>query len=117
MITKTKINKRAKKKRNPLLAKAILLSKNASLELAKKLSVPRRKKIVVNLTDLNKTDYKKVIVPGKVLGKGEINKKISVYAFGFSKTAIEKLKNAGCKFGSIIEEIEKNPNLDAELLF
>ncbi|HYN52106.1 MAG TPA: 50S ribosomal protein L15 [Thermoleophilaceae bacterium] len=34
-------------------------------------------------------------VPVKVLGKGEINKAITVYAHGFSKTAREKIEAAG----------------------
>ena len=34
-------------------------------------------------------------VPVKVLGKGEINKAITVYAPGFSKTAREKIEAAG----------------------
>ena len=53
----------------------------------------------------------KVLIVGKILGSGEIDKKISVSALGFSKKAEEKLKKAWCDFKLIKQEIEKNPKL------
>jgi ribosomal protein L18E len=52
-----------------------------------------------------------VIVVGRVLGLGDIKKKISISALGFSTQAKEKLKKAGCETKKIKEEIEKNPKL------
>ncbi len=112
MISKTQIQKKIKNKKNLQLVKTIILAKkNNHLELAKKLSVPTRKQAKINLNELNDIEEKNIIVPGKVLGVGEINKKISVSALGFSKQAMEKLKKAGCEAKLIKTELEKNPEL------
>jgi len=47
-------------------------------------------------------------VPGKVLGTGELNKKITVAAYTFSEQAVQKI-NAKGKCLSIKELVEKNP--------
>lgn len=77
-------------------------SKNAFyLSLAKKLNSQRRKKEGTNVSKLNKVslDGEKLAVPGKVLGEGEITKKLHVYAWSFSKEAKTKIEKAGgsCK--------------------
>ncbi len=48
-------------------------------------------------------------VPGKVLGKGDIDFSVSVAAFGFSQRAREKIVNGGGECLSLDELIEKNP--------
>ncbi|MDP3758526.1 MAG: uL15 family ribosomal protein, partial [Candidatus Daviesbacteria bacterium] len=55
-------------------------------------------------------EKEKVIVPGKVLSQGEINKKIKVIALSFSEKAKEKLKKSGCEFSNILTEIKSNPS-------
>ena len=67
---------------------------------------------VINLSDLNKFEDGAVVTPEllkemglvkkqldgiKVLGNGEINKKLTVQAHKFSKSAIEKLEESGSK--------------------
>lgn len=84
---------------------------NNQLELAKTLSGPTRKQKSVNLDEINKLDEKKVLVIGKVLSEGNLDKKISIAALGFSEQAKEKIKKAGCEMTSIKEEIKKNPEL------
>ncbi len=112
MISKTKINSRMKRKRNPELVKTIFLAKkNNLLELAQKLSGPTRKQSSVNLNQLNEIKEEKIIVVGRVLGGGEIKRKISISALGFSEQAKEKLKKTGCEIKTIKQEIEKNPKL------
>ena len=112
MISKTKINERMRKKRNPILVEAIMLAKkNNQLELARKLSSSTRKQMQVNLAELNELKEDKIIIVGKVLGGGDIKKKMSIYALGFSSQAREKLKKAGCEIKTIHEEIKKNPKL------
>ncbi len=112
MISKTKINYRAGRKKNLSLVRTILLAKkNNQLELAKILSGPTRQQSRLNLDELNKLNEKIIIVTGKVLGSGNIEKKISVSALGFSEQAKEKLKKAGCETKTIFEELEKNPEL------
>ncbi len=119
MISKTKINKRIKRKTNPELVETIFLAKKHNLlELAKILSAPTRKRIQVNLEDIDKEagNNKTIIVPGKVLGQGELKKKIKIVALSFSSAAEEKLKKAGCKILSIKEEIEKKKKLEGKIL-
>ena len=88
-ISKTQINKRKKRKTNLELVETIELArKNNLLELGKRLSGPKRLYKKINLNALNKLKEEKVIVVGKVLSKGEVNKKMKVAALGFSADAI-----------------------------
>ena len=113
MISKTQISKRTLRKKNPEIVKTILMAKkNNLLELAKRLSGPISKYTKINLEELNKLDDKKVMVVGKVLGSGEIDKQIKVSALGFSKQAEEKLIKANCEVKTIKDEIESNNKLE-----
>jgi len=80
-------------------------------EIAERLAKPRRKRIAVNLSRLNRHTQKNemVVVPGKVLGAGEINHPVIVAAFSFSEKAKEKIKAAKGKCLSFIDLIKKNP--------
>lgn len=100
------------KKTNPELVKTIYLAKkNNHLELAKILAGSTRQQVKINLTELNDSNEKNIIVPGKVLGSGDIKKKLNVSALSFSKGAEEKLKKQGCEIKTIRKEIETNPEL------
>lgn len=113
MISKTQINYRLEKKRNPILRETIILAKSKSLlELSKKLTMPTKKQASINVGELNEMSEKEIIVVGKILGQGEISKKITIAALGFSEQAKEKLKKAGCEVRTIKQEIEKNPKLE-----
>ncbi len=113
MISKTKISKRTKKKTNPeLIATIELAKKNNLLDLAKKLSGSTRRQKRVNLSDLDKIKHEKVLIVGKVLGEGDIKKKIKIAALSFSEQAKEKLSKAGCKIFTIKQAIEKNKKLE-----
>jgi large subunit ribosomal protein L18e len=112
MISKSQISKRVKKKTNVELVRTVeLAKKNNHLDLAKKLTTPRKRQIKINVGMLNEIKEDKIAVPGKVLGTGNISKKLSVYALDFSEEAKNKLKKAGCEFRTIRQEIEKNPKL------
>jgi len=101
-----------RKKRNPEIVETIELAKKKGLlDLAKKLSAPISQYRGVNLDELGKVKESMVMVVGKVLGQGEINRKIKVSALGFSEQAKEKLKKASCEIRSIRDEIEDNENL------
>ncbi|MBD3253014.1 hypothetical protein GF386_04740 [Candidatus Pacearchaeota archaeon] len=107
MISKTQIRKRTLKKRNPEIVETIKLAKeNKLLELAKKLSSPKSNYKNINLDELNKTEGNKILVIGKVLGQGDIERKITVAALSFSKQAQEKLKNSKCEIKTIKQEIK-----------
>ena len=114
MKTKSKIEKQLQKKTNSKLVETIIAcKKNKSwLKIARILSGPRRKRSNLNLNEINKLAKEKetVIVPGKVLSLGEINKKINIVALNFSEKAKEKLLKASCEVLTILEEIKKNPN-------
>ena len=113
MISKTRIEERISNKRNPEIVETIILAKkNNLLDLAKKLSYPNSHYVSVNIDKLNDIKEGKVIVVGKILGSGEISKKISIAALGFSESAKEKLKKAGCEMKTIKKEILNNPKLD-----
>jgi large subunit ribosomal protein L18e len=66
---------------------------------------------IVNLSRLNRftKENETVIVPGKVLGSGSIDHKITVVAFMFSGGAADKLKKQNCGALSIYEFISKKP--------
>jgi len=107
MLSKTKINKRKLRKRNPEIVETIeLANKKNLLKLGMEISAPRKIHKSVNLSDLNKINDKEITIVGKVLGKGDINKKIKVVALGFSKQAREKLEKAGCEIKTIREELK-----------
>jgi len=112
MKSKTKISKQLKRKNNSKLVETIIMAKkNKSWnQIAGFLSGPRRKRVCINLEDINKNskDGDIVVVPGKILSKGEIDKKIKVVAFNFSGKAKEKLLSAGCEAKDILSEIKLN---------
>lgn len=63
--------------------------------IAKDLAKPTRQRRVVNIAKLNRFTKKGdlVIVPGKVLGTGDLNHDLTVAAWQFSSSAKEKIKN------------------------
>jgi large subunit ribosomal protein L18e len=112
-ISKTTITKRTGKKRNPEIMETInLAKKNNLLDLAKKLSAPRSQYKNINLDELSKVEGDKILVVGKILGSGEISRKIGVAALGFSQSAKESLNKAGCDLKSVRTAIEKNPKME-----
>jgi len=85
MISKTKINKRIQRKRNPeIIETMVLAKKNNLLELAKRLSAPQSNYTKINVDELNKLKENDIIVVGKVLGSGDIEKKMNISALAFS---------------------------------
>lgn len=79
--------------------------------IADDLEKPTRQRRIVNLfsLDMNTKDGEVVIVPGKVLGTGDINHKVTVAAWNFSDSAKEKIKSAKGECLSIAQLVEKNP--------
>lgn len=121
MKSKTKISKQLKKKTNPELVKTVGLAKKNEkwVGVAGALSGPRRNRLSVNLNEINQKvkEGGKVVVPGKVLSQGEIDKKIKVVALSFSEKARDKLKKAGCEVLMMSEEIKKNPGMKGVEIF
>lgn len=94
------------------------LKKQSSIEkvkiwkrIATDLEKPSRNRRVVNIYNLNKytRPEETVIIPGKVLGVGELNHKINVAAFNFSCQAAQKIINASGRIYSIYDLMKVNP--------
>jgi len=79
--------------------------------VAKDLQKPTRARRIVNLTKINKFSKENdmVVVPGKVLGSGELDHKVTIAAFTFSKQAIEKIEGSKGTIYSLYEFMKKNP--------
>ncbi len=116
MKSRTKINTVMRHKTNPYLAELLFLIKKDNQEIASLIAVPARKRIEVNLDQLNQAKTKEVIVPGKVLSSGTVDKKLTIHAMAFSAQAKEKLKKAGCETLLLIDTLRKNPKLKAEII-
>ncbi len=73
---------------------------------------PTRQRREVNVYKLNKysRDGETVLVPGKVLSVGELNKKVHVAAMSFSAPARQKIENAQGKALSIRELLKLHPD-------
>ncbi|MCS7123840.1 MAG: 50S ribosomal protein L18e [Candidatus Bathyarchaeota archaeon] len=104
---------------NPELIELIRFLKKQSREkkakiwkaIAEKLAVSRRRRIAVNISRINRYTRKNetVVVPGKVLGAGELSHPVTVAAFAFSENAKQKIKMARGKYLTIAELVKKNP--------
>lgn len=114
MKSKTLIEKQLRKKTNPLLVETIIAAKKnkAWNELASMISSSRKNYLENNLNEINEKakEGEKIVIPGKVLSQGEINKKIKIIALSFSEKAKDKLKKSGCEVKTILEEIKSNPD-------
>jgi large subunit ribosomal protein L18e len=80
-------------------------------DVAEDLTKSKRRRVAVNLSHLNRHTQKNetVVVPGKVLGAGEIDHPITITAFGFSAKGREKIEAAKGKCLSFGDLIKKNP--------
>jgi len=65
--------------------------------MAEDLEKPSRQRKMVNVYKINKyaQDGEIIVVPGKVLGTGELHKKVEVAAFSFSIEAEKKINQKG----------------------
>lgn len=77
--------------------------------IAEELTGSARKGREVNLSDINRCANGTVLVPGKVLGTGDLTKKVDIAALKFSKAAREKIAKAGGKPMTISELAKQNP--------
>lgn len=104
---------------NPVLRKLINSLEKQSREnnapvwaaIAEKLRYPRRRRIEINLDKINKLyrEGKVIVVPGKVLGDGEVDKPVKVAAFKFSSSASKKIEEAGGRAMKIDEVMRLDP--------
>lgn len=79
--------------------------------VAKDLQKPTRQRCAVNVYKIDKyaREGETILIPGKVLSVGEINKKVDVAAMNFSAEAKRKIVEAKGKALSISELLQQNP--------
>ncbi len=79
--------------------------------IADDLERPSRQRRHVNLYHIAKhcKENESIVVPGKVLGTGDIPHKVNVAAFTFSQSAREKIEKADGECLTIRELLSKNP--------
>ena len=80
-------------------------------DVAQRLERSNRRTAEVNLSDIDRhaEDGETILVPGKVLSNGDLDKKVDVVAFKFSAKVQDKIENAGGECISIEEIMESNP--------
>lgn len=112
-VSKTKIKFDSKRKTNIVVSQtlALALKNKGWLKVAKIISSSRRKYSSINLSDIDKNTKEgdTIVIVGKVLGAGELTKRIRICSFGCSKQALDKLKKIKAEVVTIEEEIKKNP--------
>lgn len=79
-------------------------------DVAEKLWRPRRQRVQVNLSTINRytENGDVVVVPGKVLGSGELDHQVTVAAWKFSRRALKEIKKRGEAI-TIDDLLERNP--------
>lgn len=79
--------------------------------IAEELEKPTRRRRVVNLSRINRyaKENEVIIVPGKVLGSGELSRKLTISAFTFSTGAMEKIKQSNSKAMTIQDLMKDDP--------
>lgn len=121
MISKTKLKKRIGKKSDSEIVETLILAKkhDAWIGVAQKLSGARREYSSVNLKQIEglAKSGDVVVVIGRVLGLGELKKKVKICALGFSGSALEKIRKTGAEGVLIKEEIKKNPKASGIKIF
>jgi len=109
-ISKTKIKQRADKKENAELKVLVDALKNSKfwMDVAYYLTKPTREMPEVNIDRLEKEtkEGEIIVVPGKVLAKGEMNHKITLASYMISEGARTKMK--GSKLVTIEELMKSN---------
>ncbi|MFB6100823.1 MAG: 50S ribosomal protein L18e [Candidatus Nanohalobium sp.] len=99
---------------NPVLLETIemLQEQDAPVwnSVAENLGKVNRKRAEVNLSDIERVaeDGETVVVPGKVLGSGYLNKDVTVAAFKASNSAKNQINDEG-EFMFIRDLVEENP--------
>ncbi len=76
--------------------------------LAEELDKPKRRRVAVNLSRINRytAEGEVVAVPGKVLAAGSLSKPLKVAAFSFSEGALEKIGMAKGEAMTLTELID-----------
>lgn len=109
----------SERKSNPVLVELIGALKNAGRtnetplwrDIASRLEGPSRNWAQVNVSKVSEHvgDGEHAVIPGKLLGDGEVTKAVTVIAFNASATAKAKIAKAGGKVLTFQEAIKAYP--------
>jgi len=95
---------------NNLIKELRIKSKEANLwkRVANDLEKPTRQRRIVNLSKIDRCtkENEVIVIPGKVLGSGLLNHKLTIAAYSFSESALDKLKKIDAK-ALLIEDFVK----------
>ena len=80
-------------------------------DIAKKLELPTKNYAEVNISKINRyaNEGEIILVPGKVLGTGNLEQPVHIAALNFSKSAIGKIRDARGSCMTIEELMMVNP--------
>jgi large subunit ribosomal protein L18e len=111
-----KIKTQKRKKTNPYIVETIAVTmKNEKWKpVSRLISSPSSNYSSLNLSqiDVRTKEGDNIVIVGKVLGQGELSKKIRIAALSFSSTALEKAKKTKSEMVLIKDEIKKNPKFE-----
>ncbi len=104
---------------NPILNDLISELKKRSIEqdanlwkrIAEDLEKPTRQRRAVNLSRISRhtKENETIVVPGKVLGSGTLDHKLTIAALNFSQGALDKIIKAGAKVVALDEISKESP--------
>lgn len=79
--------------------------------ISKKLRNSRKNRISPNLYRINKLTKENdvIVIPGKVLGMGELDHSLTIACLDCSKSARQKIESSGSNLISIEELLKQNP--------
>ncbi|MHA2048666.1 MAG: 50S ribosomal protein L18e [Promethearchaeota archaeon] len=80
-------------------------------KISKKLSSPRQNRVAPNLYRINKKTKENdvIIIPGKVLGMGDLDHTLTIACLECSNSARQKIESSGSRLLSIEELLKQNP--------
>ena len=99
------LNGELKKRSNE---QSVNLWKRVALDLER----PTRNRRAVNLSRINRytKENEVIVVPGKVLGSGNLNHKLTISAYQFSEQAKDKLEKNGSQIVNLLDLSKEKPN-------
>lgn len=79
--------------------------------ISKKISGSRKNRVKINLYRINQKTRKNdvIVVPGKVLGMGELDHSLTIACLSYSKSAKKKTDASGSRLIMIEDLLEQNP--------
>ncbi len=80
-------------------------------DVARRLEGPARNWAEVNVSKVSKyaEENDTIVIPGKLLGAGDIDKKVTIATYRASKSAVKKVESAGGKVIGMLELAGSNP--------